>query len=66
MDRLIENIAASEVSRILAERHIPADKPVTVLIDETMADIARRTRLNARAKGITEEIFADLMRDVKK
>ena len=59
----IENVSAAEVSRILAERGIPPDKRVTVLVDEDLADVARRIRERAAARGMTEEIFRELSKE---
>lgn len=64
MSTTLEKIAASEVSRILAERGIPKDKPVTVLVDEDMAEVARRIRAKARARGMTDEVFEALTKDL--
>lgn len=61
MTRTIENIAASEVSAVLAQQGIDPARPVTVLIEETLADIARRTREEAHKRGMTDAIFAELM-----
>ena len=64
MSTTLEKVAAADVSRILAKQGIPADKPVTVLVDEDMAEIAKRMREKARARGMTEEIFAELTQDL--
>ena len=50
MSTTLEKIAAGDVSRILAEQGIPKDKPVTVLVDEDMAQIARRACVRANAR----------------
>ena len=34
---------------------IPKDKPVTALVDEDMAEIARHVRAKAKARGMTDE-----------
>jgi len=48
MGTTLETIVAGDVSRILAEQGIPKDKSVTVLVDEDMAEIARRVRAKAK------------------
>ena len=48
MSTTFGKIAAGDVSRILAEQGIAKDKPVTVLVDEDMAEIARRVRAKAK------------------
>ena len=60
----LENVAAGDVSRILAEQGIAKDKPVTVLVDEDMAEIARRVRAQAKARGMTDEVFEALTKDL--
>ncbi len=63
MTTTLENIAAEDVSRVLVQRGISPDKRVTVIIDESLVDIARRTREKARQRGMTEQIFQELMKD---
>lgn len=60
MSTTLEKIAAGDVSRILAEQGIPKDKLVTVLVDEDMAEVARRIRAKAKARGMTDEAFEAL------
>ncbi len=64
MSRTFENIAAGQVSRLLAEKGVPEDKPVTVFVGEDLTEIARRTRASARARGMTVEIFQKLTKDL--
>ncbi len=64
MSMTLEKIAAGDVSRILAEQGIPKDKPVTVLVDEDMAEVARRIRAKAKARGMTDEAFEALTKDL--
>ena len=64
MSTTLEKIAAGDVSRILAERGIPKDKPVTVLVDEDIAEVARRIRAKAKARGMTDEVFEALTKDL--
>jgi hypothetical protein len=45
-------------------RASPKDKPVTVLVDEDMAEIARRVRAKAKARGMTDEVFEALTKDL--
>lgn len=61
MTTTFENIPAGEVSNILAQRGIASDCRVTVLLDESLADIAERIRKKAQGRGITDEIFDRLM-----
>ena len=49
---------------MLAEKGIPGDKQVTVVMDEDMADIAARMRETARARGMTDELFKELTKDL--
>ncbi|MGH8510460.1 MAG: hypothetical protein ACREUD_03905 [Gammaproteobacteria bacterium] len=62
MTRAIENIAAGDASKTLAQLGIAPDKRVTILVDESLADIARRTREEAKRRGMTDEIVKQLMR----
>ena len=61
MTRAIENIAAGDASKILAQLGIAPDKPVTVLVDESLAEIARRAREEAKRRGMTDDIFKELV-----
>jgi len=61
MTRILENIKALEASRILAEQGVGPNQNVTVIVEESLADIARRTREQARRRGMTDEIFQQLM-----
>ena len=62
MTKTLENIPAEEVSRVLVQQGIAPGKPVTVIIEESLADIARRTRRKAKQRGMTEQIFQELMK----
>ena len=62
MSRTIEDIAARDVSRILEEQGIAPEQKVTVVVDESLSDIAKRTRTKATARGMTEQIFEELMK----
>ncbi|NKC10819.1 MAG: hypothetical protein GKR94_01000 [Gammaproteobacteria bacterium] len=64
MTRTIENIYAAKISRVLAEKEILPDKAVTGVLDEEMADIARRMRDTAKARGMTEALFDELTKDL--
>ena len=61
MTTTIENVPAGEVSRRLASKGIDPDKRVTVLIDETLEDIAKRARREAKRRGLTQEKYEELM-----
>ena len=56
----LEKVAAGYTNRILAEQNIPKDKPVTVLVDEDIAEIVQRIRTKAKASGMTDKVFEDL------
>lgn len=62
MVRTIEDIPAGEATDILAKQGILPDKKVTVLVDETPVEIAERIRSEAARRGMTDEVFDDLMR----
>lgn len=57
----LQNVPAAEVSERLAKKGIDPDKPVTVLIDESLEDVARRMRAKASARGMTPELFKKLI-----
>ncbi len=63
MTTTFENIPASDVSKILAQQGIAANQRVTVLVEESLTDIAERIRKKAEARGMTNEIFDRLMSD---
>jgi hypothetical protein len=64
MSTTFEKIAADDVSRILAEQGIPKDKSVMIFVDEDMAEVARRIRAKAKARGMTDEVFEALTKDL--
>ena len=64
MGTTFEKIAAGDASRVLVERGIPKDKPVTVRVDEDMGKIAQRIRAKAKASGMTDEVFEELTKDL--
>ena len=64
MSTTLDKIAAGDVSRMLAEQGIAKDKLVTVLVDEDMAEVARRIRAKAKARGVTDEVFETLTKDL--
>ena len=55
------DIPAAEVSKRLAQKGIDPEKPVTVLIDETLEDLAERMRTKAADRGMTPELFRELI-----
>ncbi len=57
----LENIPAGEVSKILAQQGYDPEVRVTVLIEEDLSEIARRMREKAKARGMTKELFDQLM-----
>lgn len=64
MTTTFENIPAGEVSKRLASKGIDPDKPVTVLVDESMEDVIRRIRKEAKARGMTEEKYREIMKSL--
>lgn len=57
----LQDVPAGEVSKRLAKKGIDPDKPVTVLIDERLDDVARRMRAKAGKRGMTPELFEKLI-----
>ena len=64
MSTTLQKIAAGAVSRVLAEQAIPKDKSVTVLVDEDRAVDTQRIRAKAKARGMTDEVFEELTKDL--
>ena len=66
MSTTLDKIAAGDVSRMLAEQGIAKDQLVTVLVDEDMAEVARRIRAKAKAKAcsVTDEVLETLTKDL--
>ena len=64
MSTTLEKIAAGDVSRIPAEQGVSKDKPVTVLVDEDMSEIARLIRVKAKARGMADEVFGELTKNL--
>ena len=64
MTTTFENIPAGEVSKRLASKGIDPDKPVTVLVDESMEDVIQRIRKEAKARGMTEEQYREIMKSL--
>ena len=64
MTTTFENIPAGEVSQRLASKGMDPDKPVTVLVDESMEDVIRRIRKEAKARGMTEEKYREIMKSL--
>ena len=64
MSTTFEKTAADDVSRILAEQGIPKDKPVTIFVDEDMAEVARCIRAKAKSRAMTDEVFEALTKDL--
>lgn len=58
----LQNVPAAEVSKRLAKKGIDPDKPVTVLIDESLEDVARRMRTKAGKRGMTPQLFEKLIK----
>ena len=59
-----ENIPLGEVSERLAREGIDPNTRVTVLIDESMADVITRIRRQARQRGMTQEAYDEIMRSL--
>ena len=64
MSTALEKVAARNVRRTLAGQAISKDKPVAVLVDKDMTEIARRIRAKAKARGMTDEAFEALTNDL--
>ena len=62
MTKILAGITA-KVRDILNEQGIAPDKLVTVTVDESLSDIAKRTRQEAEKQGMTDKIVNDLMKD---
>jgi hypothetical protein len=62
MTKIIENVPASDVSGLLAKQGIDPAKPVTVIVDESLEEIARRSREYARKQGMTADSFDRLLK----
>lgn len=67
MSKVLENVAAAEVSKKLAEAGVAPDEPVSVYVgrEESLADVADLIRKEAQARGMTNEIFEELMKDLR-
>lgn len=61
MTRTLENIPAESVSELLAKEGIDPKQKVTVIVEEGLADIARRTRKEAERRGMTAALFEEIM-----
>lgn len=59
-----ENIPLGEVSERLAREGIDPNTRVTVLIDESMADVITRIRREAQQRGMTQEEYEEIMRSL--
>ena len=64
MTTTLKDIPAEEVSTLLADKGIDPRKPVTVLVDESLSDIAERINKEAKARGLTPELYKEIMEDL--
>lgn len=64
MTTTLENVPAGEVSERLASKGIAPNKRVTVLIDESLEDVAERARREAARRGLTPEAYDEIMKSL--
>jgi hypothetical protein len=63
MKTALVDITAGQASEELARRGVPPDEKVVVVRKSDMLDLADRIRAEAMRRGMTEELFKDLMKD---
>jgi len=57
------DILAGRASEELARHGVPPDEKIVVVRKSDMLDLADRIRAEAARRGMTEELFEELMKD---
>ncbi|NBC31990.1 MAG: hypothetical protein GVY13_04875 [Alphaproteobacteria bacterium] len=61
------DVTVGEATKELRRLDLPDDRRVRIVLEpdnmESLSEIARRCREEAKRAGMTEEVFEDLMRD---
>jgi hypothetical protein len=63
MATTLPNIAVDQIAEELTRRGFAPNQRVTVTVDESLSEIARRASEEAERRGLTDEIFRKLMQD---
>ena len=63
MSFVLKNIPAEKVSAELTKRGVSPKAPVTVWVEEDFRTVAAQMRELARQRGMTNELFDELMKD---
>jgi len=63
MTNTLENVPAADVSEMLLKQGVYPDKPVTIIVDESLPELAARSRAYAEKRGLTATKLQELLKE---
>lgn len=61
MSTTLANVTVKQISEELAKRGFSPEQKVTVTVDQSLSEIARRATEDAERRGLTDALFQELI-----